>query len=125
METIGLATRIFGKKITYSLTKLGGIWLLSQGVTLWTIWVERNDITFSNNNMWDFKKTKQAIWQSLFEYVRIAWDMARKDVEKAIVYDDVFGNYDKPWGGSGLLYTKTTLGLCTSILIRAPNVSFS
>lgn len=29
---------------------------------MWTIWIERNNLTF-NNNRWDANKTKQMIWQ--------------------------------------------------------------
>ena len=41
---------------------------------------------------------QQSIWQSILEYARIDWDVARKDTEKATIYDDPIGKYDKVWG---------------------------
>lgn len=58
------------------------IWLLLRGIILWTIWVERNDLTF-HDNMWDIKNTKQTVWQGLLDYAKIAWEIARKEVSKA------------------------------------------
>lgn len=78
---------------------------------MWIVYKERNDIFF-NNMMWNFKKMKQTIWQSLFEYAKIAWDMAHKDVETIAVYDDVLGDYNKAWEGNGILYCKDhTIGI--------------
>jgi hypothetical protein len=34
-------------------------------------------------------------WQSLLEYARIAWDNARKNVDKVAIYDDVIENFGK------------------------------
>lgn len=47
---------------------------------------------------------QQVIWQGLLEYASNAWDIARKDTNRVAIYDDVLGNYDKLWGGNGLLY---------------------
>lgn len=43
---------IFGKKIPSSLGKVYRIWPLLRGITLWTMWIERNDLTV-NNSRWD------------------------------------------------------------------------
>jgi hypothetical protein len=58
---------------------------------LWTIWVERINLTF-NNNRWEAKKTQQIIWQGIHEYARIAWDISYKEPNKATIYDDALGN---------------------------------
>lgn len=42
----------FGKNFTSILNKISRIWHLLRGITLWTIWVERNDLT-SNNRRWE------------------------------------------------------------------------
>jgi hypothetical protein len=41
------------------------------------------------------RKTHQIIWQKLFEYARIAWDVMRKEAERVVMYDDMIGKYDK------------------------------
>lgn len=46
---------------------------------------------------------QQTIWQSILEYSRIDWDVAHKDTEKATIYDDPIGKYDKVWGKKGTL----------------------
>jgi hypothetical protein len=53
VETTGLATWDLCKKIPSSLHKCSRIRLLLRKITFWRIWVERNDLTFSNNR-WDF-----------------------------------------------------------------------
>lgn len=68
---------------------------------MWTMWVERNDLTFDKNR-WDVKKIKQMIWQDILEYVKIA----RKEAEKGAICMDVLGDYDNMWGGQDLLYHR-------------------
>lgn len=46
------------------------------------------------------------IWQGLLEYTIIAWDITRKEAEKATIYGDVIGDYDNLWGGHKLLYHR-------------------
>jgi len=96
METTRLATCIFGKKIPLAFSKISRIWLLLQGMTLWTIWVERNDRIFINSR-WEEKKMQESIVQSILEYVRIDWDIARKDVEKATMHNVPIDKYNKVW----------------------------
>lgn len=80
---------------------------------MWSILVERNELT-ANNNKWDVNNTKQWIW--LVEHNRIAWEIARKGVDKTTIYDDVIGNYDNIWGGH--LITWLRLDSCIGILNR-------
>lgn len=51
---------ISGKKIPTSIGKYSRNLLLLRGITLWAIWVERNDRIF-NNNRRDAKNTHQMI----------------------------------------------------------------
>jgi F420-0:gamma-glutamyl ligase-like protein len=49
-------------------------------------------------------KSQQMTWQSLLEYARIAWDNARKNVDKVAIYDDVIENFGKLRGEKELLH---------------------
>ena len=51
---------------------LSRIWLL-RGITLWTLWIARNDKVF-NQHHWTPHKVESVVWQGLTDYVRIAWD---------------------------------------------------
>lgn len=62
---------------------------------MWIIWVERNDLTFKINIIWDIKDMQQMVLQGILKYARIAWDIVHKEVDKATVYDDTLRNYDK------------------------------
>lgn len=53
---------------------------------------------------------QQTIWQSVFEYARIEWDIARKDIEKATMYDDPISKYDNVWGRKELFYHIYNIG---------------
>ena len=50
---------------------------------------------------WCIKKTCQVIWDTLQNYVRMAWERTLKDLEKAlhVAYQDVFSEFDSMWGG--------------------------
>lgn len=76
------------------------IWLVLRGISLWTIWVERNNFTFKITR-WDVEKTQKIIWQRLLEYSKLAWNIACKDVGMAAIYDDALRSYDKVVGGVG------------------------
>jgi len=62
---------ILGRKFLPRSLNASRLWLLLRRITMWTIWVERNDLTF-NGNRWDVKETNQMIWQGLLVYNRIA-----------------------------------------------------
>lgn len=55
---------------------------------------------------------QHTIWQSILEYARIECDIACREAEKAINYNDVIGQHDKIWEGNKLIYhrdnTRTT-----------------
>ena len=73
---------IFGKSIMATLSKYSTIWLLLRGITLWTIWIERNDLTFNNYSRWDASKVKQTILQGLLDYARITWEKSSQRLEE-------------------------------------------
>lgn len=88
---------------------------------MWTIWVERNELTFKINTIWDIKDMQQMVLQEIIKYAGIAWDVACKEVNKATVYDDTLRNYDKIWGGIKILYHRDNTRIMHWNTI-APNV---
>lgn len=64
---------------------------------------------------------QQTIWQSVFEYARIDWDVACKDTEKATIYNDSIGKYDKVWERKVFFYHRDNTG-AMHWHIRVPNV---
>lgn len=81
------------------------LWHLLRGVTLWIIWVESSDLTFTHQKR-GINKAQQIIWQGLLEYAKHAGDITHEDANVAIVYDTASENYDKIWGGSEPLCHK-------------------
>lgn len=106
---LGFLTRKSRLRLENAIT----IWFLLRGITMWTIWMERNGLIFYKN-MWDVKKTEELIWRDLLEYVKIAW----KGAEKGAIYMDSLGNYDSMWGGQDLLHCRATLEPCIGALER-------
>jgi hypothetical protein len=47
-------------------------WELLRGITIWTIWLARNDKVF-NHEDWAQERVEQTIWNSLVDYGRSAW----------------------------------------------------
>lgn len=58
------------RKFPHHLAKVSRIQLRLRGITLWTIWIKRNGLTF-NNSRWDDKKVHGIMWQGLLSYARI------------------------------------------------------
>jgi hypothetical protein len=46
------------------------IWHLLRGITLWTIWIERNDRVF-NQEQWHVSRVKHRIWDELIIYAKV------------------------------------------------------
>ena len=63
---------LFGERIPKRYGKMIKIWHLLRGITLWTIWIERNDKVF-NHEQWHESKVKQKIWDELIIYAKVAW----------------------------------------------------
>lgn len=50
------------------------MWHLLQGVTLWTIWIEGNDMVFNCRQLsWRESKVKHLICDDLITYAKMAW----------------------------------------------------
>lgn len=97
---------IFGKKVPPSFSKYSEIWLLLRGITLWTIWIERNDLNL-NNTTWDASRVEQTIWNGLLDYARIAWRKALNDSKTKAIGDDVLTKFHTIWGSNNLLYYRS------------------
>jgi hypothetical protein len=80
--------------------------LLLRGITLWTIWAERNDLTF-NIIKWEIGKVQQTISHGL-NYVRLwlDWAKALKDALRVAIYDNALANFDSRWDVNKLLYPR-------------------
>jgi hypothetical protein len=91
-------------------------WSLLRGVTLWTLWVARNEEVF-NQYSWHRTKIELIIWQGLVDYGRGDWAKAvaliRKDLdksEKALVrFDEDWGQYETICKREGMRVTWVTM----------------
>ena len=56
------------------------IWHLLIGITLWSIWIERNDKAF-NQEQRHVSKVKHRIWDELIIYAKAAWNWVVKQIK--------------------------------------------
>ncbi len=59
------------------------IWSLLRGITLRTLWIERNDLVF-NNKRWNVVKIHKIILDALLDYGRAAWNRCMKLIRKPL-----------------------------------------
>ena len=59
-----------GKKILTSFSKTFRVWLLLTSITLWTIWIKRNDFTF-NNTRWDVEGHKKSYGKTFLNTLKL------------------------------------------------------
>jgi len=62
---------LFGERIPKKFVKKFKVWHLLRGITLWTIWIERNDKVF-NHKQWHESKVKHKIWHELLIFAKAA-----------------------------------------------------
>ena len=67
--------KMFGQK-----TK---IWHFLCGITLWMIWIERNDRVF-DQEQWHDSKVKHIIWGDLIMYAKVLWTRVIKYVKTSV-----------------------------------------
>ncbi len=60
-------------KVQGECNRVENIWSLLRGITLWTLWIECNDLVF-NNERWNVVKIHKVIWDALLDYGRVAWN---------------------------------------------------
>jgi hypothetical protein len=63
---------LFGVKLKSRIKHLNPIWHLLQGIALWTIWVERNDLVF-NQKQWSQHHVESFVWGHFLDYGGLAW----------------------------------------------------
>ena len=102
---------IFGERIPFKFRKMTKIWHLLRGTTLWTIWVERNDKVF-NQEQWHVSKMKAHIWNTLLMYAHMAWQRVLKLIKisrfSALALLQIF---DRTWGARQVLCRKNRLAI--------------
>ncbi len=72
---------VFAAKSPRQVQRVENIWCLLKGITLWTLWIERNDLVF-NNERWNVVKIHKVIWDALLDYGRVAWNRCMKLILK-------------------------------------------
>ena len=94
---------LFGERIPKKYSKTIKIWHLLRGITMWTIWIERNDMVF-NQTQWHEARVKQRIWNELIIYGKIEWkrmnDLITTNKFAAMV---LLQRFDKSWGARSVL----------------------
>ena len=106
---------IFGERIPKKYAKKIKIWHLLRGITLWTIWVERNDKVF-NDEQWHLTRVKHRIWDELILYAKAAWNKVLKQIKICpLSAMTTLQGFDQSWGGRGTFYVKNTTSTLSGI----------
>ena len=71
---------VLGERIPKKFCKQVKIKHLLRGITLWTIWIERNDTVF-NHEQWHESKVKHRIWDELVMCAKAAWKRVIKQIK--------------------------------------------
>ena len=100
---------LFGERIQRKFVKKIKIWHLLRGITLWTIWIERNDKVF-NHEQWHESKVKHKIWDELLMYARAAWERVLKLIKiSSFSAAALLEGFDRTWGARNILCRRNNL----------------
>lgn len=90
--------RSLGERIPKKFIKKIKIWHLLRGITLWTIWIERNGKVF-NWEHWHDSKMKQLIWDDLIMYAKVAWARLVKYINISVYSTEgLLKEFNDTWG---------------------------
>ena len=100
---------LFGERIRKKFAPKIQVWHLLRGITLWTIWIERNDYVF-NREHWHESKVKHRIWDELIIYAKATWDKVIKQIKisrfSALA---LLRKFDLTWGARNILCKRYNL----------------
>lgn len=101
---------MFGERIPKKYRKKMAIWHLLREITLWNIWIERNDKVFNQEQLWHISKVKHKIWDELIIYAQGAWKrvLEQSKISRTSVATLVQG-FDRSWGARQVLCRRQDL----------------
>jgi hypothetical protein len=89
--------------------KFARFWSLFRGVTLWSIWIARNDLVF-NHIRWHHNKIMSTIWQGFIDYGRGDWNKTRAQIaKKPASAANVLARFDEKWGDYDVICTRNDM----------------
>jgi hypothetical protein len=99
---------MFGERIQKKFCKQIRIWHLLCDITLWTIWIKRNDKVF--NQQWHESKIKHRIWDELIMYAKVAWKWMIKQIKiSSFSIVALLQGFDKTWGARNVHCRRNNL----------------
>ena len=99
----------FWERLPKKYGKKAKIWHLLRGITMWIIWIERNDKVF-NHEQWHKSKVKRRLWDELIIYAKRAWAHVIKLIKisnfSAVA---MLQGFDRTWGARNVLCRQNNL----------------
>ena len=105
---------LFGERIPNKFGKNINIWHLLRGITLWTIWIERNNKLF-NHERWHESKVKHRIWDRLIIYAKAAWKRVVIKLRLAVFQRRRCSKVLTILGGLGMFFVEDTICILSGI----------
>ena len=100
---------LFGERLPKKYGPKIKIWHLLRGITLWAIWIERNDRVF-NHEQWHETRLKHHVWDELILYAKTAWEWVLKNIKiSAFSALALLQGFDKTWGARNVLCRRNNL----------------
>ena len=85
------------------------IWHLLRGVTIWTIWIERNDKVF-NHEQWHETKVKHQIWEETYLLCHGGLEAGFRRYQDCRFSEvAILLGFDKTWGARNVLCKRHNL----------------
>ena len=100
---------MFGERLRKKFCKQIEIWHLLRDITLWTIWIERND-KVPNHEQWHKSKVKHRIWDEFIMCAKAAWKWVIKQIKiSSFSTTALLQGFDKMWGARNILCRRNCL----------------
>jgi hypothetical protein len=108
---------MFSKQVRFRLNNIKNIWNLLRSITLWDIWITRNDVVF-NNIFWNERRIQQYVWDGLLDYGRLDWSRTLERLRSAPKgqQQNILLSFDKRWTRHGIIAQRVDLQIRWSLI---------
>jgi hypothetical protein len=97
---------LFAQEPPWKFQKVARLWLLLREVTMWSVWISRNNFVF-NQSRWNHQHVTNLIWRGIGEYAHAAWSKSLRKIAKAPESSKkVLARFDAHWGMANLLCSR-------------------
>jgi hypothetical protein len=108
LVSFDLQHALFANQLPARFLPVFRIWICIRSVTLWTLWIARNDLVLAR---WSRAKIKGTMWTSLRDYGRASWKrLQSRKFKNAVAKQAAFDQFYAIWTPTATFVSVVRIG---------------